>query len=153
MRRLTRRAAARVYPRAEPAFEMLTSGTTGAPKRLALTFTMIARAMVGESSEGAKQFTDATQLAPALLMFPFGNISGLYSYFPMAASGRPVVMLEKFNVAQWWDFVKRFHPKQMNLPPAGVRMVLDAGIPKEDLASLEYVGSGDDWFAHKETAA
>jgi long-chain acyl-CoA synthetase len=130
----------------EPAIEMLTSGTTGAPKRLALTFAMIARAMVGESSEGAKQFADATQLAPALLMFPFGNISGLYSYFPMAASGRPVVMLEKFNVAQWWDFVKRFRPKQMNLPPAGVRMVLDAGIPKEDLACLEYVGSGAAWL-------
>jgi long-chain acyl-CoA synthetase len=130
----------------EAAIEMLTSGTTGAPKRLALTFAMIARAMVGESSEGAKQFADATQLAPALLMFPFGNISGLYSYFPMAASGRPVVMLEKFNVAQWWEFVKRFRPKQMNLPPAGVRMVLDAGIPKEDLACLEYVGSGAAWL-------
>jgi long-chain acyl-CoA synthetase len=131
---------------AEPAIEMLTSGTTGAPKRLALSFATIARAMVGESSESAKQFPDATQLAPALLMFPFGNISGLYSYFPMAAGGRPVVLLEKFNVGQWWDFVKRFHPKQMNLPPAGVRMVLDAGIPKEDLAGIEYIGSGAAWL-------
>src|ERR1700730_5949109 len=100
----------------EPAIEMLTSGTTGAPKRLALSFAMIARAMVGENSENAKQFPDATQLAPALLIFPFGNISGLYSYFPMAAGGRPVVLLEKFNVGLWWDFVKRFRPEQMNLP-------------------------------------
>jgi acyl-coenzyme A synthetase/AMP-(fatty) acid ligase len=107
---------------------------------------MIERAMVGENSENAKQFPDATQLAPALLMFPFGNISGLYSYFPMAASGRPVVLLEKFNVGQWWDFIKRFRPTQMNLPPAGVRMVLDAGIPKEDLACLEYVNSGAAWL-------
>ena len=131
---------------AEPAIEMLTSGTTGAPKRLALGFATLARAMVGENSENAKQFPDATQLAPALLMYPFGNISGLYSYFPMAAGGRPVVMLEKFNVAQWWAFVKRFRPKQMNLPVAGVRMVLDAAIPKEDLASIEYISSGAAWL-------
>jgi long-chain acyl-CoA synthetase len=131
---------------AEPAIEMLTSGTTGAPKRLALGFTTSARAMVGESSESAKQFPDASQLAPALLMFPFGNISGLYSYFPMAAGGRPVVLLEKFNVGQWWDFVKRFRPTQMNLPPAGVRMVLDAGIPTEDLAGIEYLSSGAAWL-------
>jgi long-chain acyl-CoA synthetase len=130
----------------EPTIEMLTSGTTGAPKRLGLSFAMIARAMVGESSESTKQFPDATQLAPALLMFPFGNISGLYSYFPMAATGRPVVLLEKFNIGQWWDFVKRFRPTQMNLPPAGVRMVLDAGIPKEDLACLEYISSGAAWL-------
>jgi long-chain acyl-CoA synthetase len=130
----------------EPAIEMLTSGTTGAPKRLALSFAMIARAMVGENSENAKQFPDATQLEPALLMFPFGNISGLYSYFPMAAGGRPVVLLEKFSVAHWWDFLKRFRPTQMNLPPAGVRMVLDAGIPKEDLDSLEYISSGAAWL-------
>jgi long-chain acyl-CoA synthetase len=130
----------------EPAIEMLTSGTTGAPKRLALSFAMIARAMVGENSENAKEFPDASQLAPALLMFPFGNISGLYSYFPMAAGGRPVVLLEKFSVGQWWDFLKRFRPTQMNLPPAGVRMVLDAAIPKEDLACLQYISSGAAWL-------
>jgi long-chain acyl-CoA synthetase len=133
-------------PAAGLAIEMLTSGTTGAPKRLPLSFAMIERAMLGENSENAKEFPDATQLAPALLMFPFGNISGLYSYFPMAAGGRPVVLLEKFNVAQWWDFVKRFRPTQINLPPAGVRMVLDANVPREDLACLEYVSSGAAWL-------
>jgi acyl-CoA synthetase (AMP-forming)/AMP-acid ligase II len=131
---------------AEPAIEMLTSGTTGTPKRLALDFATIARAMLGENSENAKQFPDASELSPALMMFPFGNISGLYAYFPMAAGGRPVVLLEKFSVGQWWDFVKRFRPKQMNIPTAGVRMALDTGIPKEDLASLDYVASGAAWL-------
>jgi long-chain acyl-CoA synthetase len=128
------------------AIEMLTSGTTGAPKRIALSFAAIARSMVGESSENANSFPDATNLAPALIMFPFGNISGLYSYFPMAASGRPVVLLEKFTVEQWTDFIRRYRPQQINLPPAGVHMILDADVPVEDLSGIQYIGSGAAWL-------
>jgi long-chain acyl-CoA synthetase len=128
------------------AIEILTSGTTGAPKRIALSFVTIARSMVGESTQREQPIADGTQLAPALIMFPFGNISGLYSYFPMAASGRPVVLLEKFDVEKWIDFIRRYRPQQMNIPPAGVRMVLDANIPAEDLNSVRFIASGAAWL-------
>jgi long-chain acyl-CoA synthetase len=136
---------ARLYDSSTASIEMLTSGTTGAPKRIALSFVTIARSMVGESTQ-AQSIPDATQLAPALIMFPFGNISGLYSYFPMAASGRPVVLLEKFDAGKWTDFVRRYRPQQMNIPPAGVHMVLDANVPAEDLNSIRYISSGAAWL-------
>jgi long-chain acyl-CoA synthetase len=131
---------------APAAIEMLTSGTTGTPKRIALSFATIARSTVGESTQKAQPVADASELAPALIMFPFGNISGLYSYFPMAASGRPVVLLEKFDVEQWADFVRRYRPQHMNIPPAGVSMVLDANVPAEDLSSIQYMASGAAWL-------
>src|SRR6202011_481068 len=88
----------------------------------------------------------ATHMPPALIMFPFGNISGLYSYFPMAAGGRPVVLLERFRVEQWTDYVRRYRPQQINIPPAGVRMLLDANVPPEDLNSIRYMASGAAWL-------
>lgn len=128
------------------AIAMLTSGTTGKPKRVALSFAMIARAMVGESSEKTTALPDASGLGPALMMFPFGNISGLYSYFPMAASGQPVVLLDKFTVPEWLDFVRQYRPQRANLPPAGVRMLLDAEVPGADLQSIRYIASGAAWL-------
>ena len=128
------------------AVEMLTSGTTGTPKRLPLSFDFVARALIGESTQAAAPANLDTRLDPALMMFPFGNISGLYSYVPMAASGRPVVLLEKFSTAAWVDFVRRYRPKQMNLPTAGVRMILEAKVPAEDLSSLEFIFSGASWL-------
>jgi long-chain acyl-CoA synthetase len=138
--------AARLNDTSSAAIEMLTSGTTGTPKRIALNFVTIARSMVGESTQKAQSIPDGTQLAPALIMFPFGNISGLYSYFPMAASGRPVVLLDKFDVEKWTDFIRRYRPQQMNIPPAGVHMVLDANVPAEDLNSIRYIASGAAWL-------
>lgn len=129
-------------PSADLFIEMLTSGTTGIPKRLPLSYELIARSMLGESTEASAEEIEKPDLAPALIMFPFGNISGLYSYFPLAAIGQPVVLLEKFNLAQWCDFVKRFRPTVMNLPTAGVSMLLEAKISKEDLNSLQYLRSG-----------
>jgi long-chain acyl-CoA synthetase len=127
------------------AIEILTSGTTGAPKRLPLSYDFLARALIGETTQAAAPATGGV-IDPALMMFPFGNISGLYSYIPMAASGRPVVLLEKFSAAAWIGFVQRYRPKQMNLPPAGVRMVLNVAPPKESLSSLEFIFSGASWL-------
>src|SRR3546814_728149 len=128
-------------PLDEPGIEMLTSGTTGAPKRFAMNFDLIFRSMVGESivldkPEAGKPVT------PGLMVYPFGNISGLYTFLPIAAAGLPTVLLEKFDVAGWLDYVKTYRPKRAGLPPAGVQMVLDANIPREDLASIEAMHSG-----------
>src|SRR3546814_17495049 len=62
-------------PLDEPGIEMLTSGTTGAPKRFAMNFDLIFRSMVGESivldkPEAGKPVT------PGLMVSPFGNKIG-----------------------------------------------------------------------------
>lgn len=126
----------------KPSVEILTSGTTGPPKAVALDYEFIAREIVGKSNLPPELQGKQPDLPPALLMFPVSNISGIYSTLPPMLSGQRVVLLERFTVKGWHDFVVRFRPAVSGMPPAGVQMVLDANIPPEDLACLQALGTG-----------
>ncbi|MDB5968711.1 MAG: AMP-dependent synthetase [Hydrocarboniphaga sp.] len=118
-----------------PRIEILTSGTTGPPKQFTVSYELIAKHHIGEMK-------DLSQETPALLCFPLGNITGVYSTLPPMVKGQRGILLDRFSVAGWHDYVKRFRPTMTGLPPAGVQMVLDANIPNEDLASIRYMGTG-----------
>ena len=47
-------------------------------------------------------------------------------------------MLERFTVDGWVNAVKTHGIKRSGVQPAVIRMLLDADVPKEDLASLEF---------------
>ena len=51
-------------------------------------------------------------------------------------------LVEKFSVQTWRDAVVRHRPKVASAVPAGLRMILDANLPKEDLASLTALRTG-----------
>lgn len=121
-----------------PQIEILTSGTTGAPKPFALGYELIARHFLGGGGQGA----DLSAAPPTLLFFPLGNISGLYSTLPALLKGQRAVLLERFTVSGWHDYVVRYRPQASGLPPAGVQMVLNARIPVADLACLRRLGTG-----------
>ncbi|AXQ30713.1 AMP-dependent synthetase [Solimonas sp. K1W22B-7] len=121
---------------AQPQIEILTSGTTGPPKAFTISYELIARHLVGAPA------SDLSTLSPTLLFFPLGNISGIYSTLPALLRGQRAVLLERFSVAGWHDYVRRYRPKVSGLPPAGVQMVLDANIPVADLASIRRLGTG-----------
>ncbi|MDR3417230.1 MAG: fatty acid--CoA ligase family protein [Nevskia sp.] len=130
-------------PRGEPAageaaprIEILTSGTTGAPKPFAVSYELIARHFLGAPAG------DLSSAPPTLLFFPLGNISGLYSTLPPLLKGQRAVLLERFTVAGWHDYLVRYRPQASGLPPAGVQMVLEANIPPADLACLRRLGTG-----------
>lgn len=128
-------------PLAEPGIEMLTSGSTGPPKRFLMNYDLIFRSMVGESTVLEESAPDAAAV-PNLMIYPFGNISGLYTFLPVAAAGLPTLLLEKFSVEGWLDFVTTWRPTRTGLPPAGIQMVLDADIPPHALAGIEAIHSG-----------
>lgn len=119
----------------QASIEILTSGTTGPPKRFKVSYELIARHHIGAMQ-------DLSQQAPALLCFPLGNITGVYSTIPPLVKGQRVVMLDRFSISGWHDYVKRYRPTASGMPPAGVQMLLDADIPREDLASLRGLGTG-----------
>ncbi len=127
---------------AEPKLQILTSGTTGPPKHVSISYEMIAKHIVGFNVTYTNPDEDVSALPPALLYFPFGNISGVYSLLPPLLKGHPSVLLDRFNIAEWHAYVVRHRPRRATLPPAGVRMILDADIPREDLASVESIGTG-----------
>ena len=52
------------------------------------------------------------------------------------------MLLERFTVSDWHEHMLRYRPQISGLPPAGVQMVLDADIPRADLASIRSLGTG-----------
>jgi len=119
-----------------PRLEILTSGTTGPPKPFGISYELITRHHL------AGPVADLSSAPPTLLFFPLGNITGIYSTLPPLLKGQRAVLLERFSVAGWHDHLVRYRPEAGGLPPAGVQMVLEANIPREDLACLRRLGTG-----------
>ena len=127
------------------AIEMLTSGTTGAPKRIALPYENLARSIEAlvHYGPGAKDDNHARlRTAVSILFAPLSHISGSWGVIESAASGRRLAVLEQFKVDAWLDLVRRHRPRFASLPPTCMRMVLDSDANKEDLASLKAVRAG-----------
>lgn len=126
-------------PTPDIAFELLSSGTTGAPKRVPLSWSTFASA-----TDDAKHAYagSATVDFPQVMTQPLGNVSGIAYLAPPLAYGQRIVLMEKFDPVQWGELMREHRPGRTSIPPAGVRMVLDAGVPKENLASLALIGVG-----------
>jgi acyl-CoA synthetase (AMP-forming)/AMP-acid ligase II len=125
--------------------EMLSSGTTGKPKRIPLKRDAFNKSFVGAMSyEKGRKADDPAQLRPGttILSNPMTHIGGLWGALTCIAGGRKACLLEKFSVESWRDAIVRHRPKVAGAVPAGLRMILDADIPKEDLSSLVALRTG-----------
>lgn len=120
------------------AVEMLTSGTTGTPKRVPLKAHTLERGILD-----AAVYDNRTSTEPQLrsgvqiLNAPFAHISGVFALFNGIAAGRKLCLLDHFTVADWLDAVSRHRPPVTSAPPAALRMILDAKVPKEAISSLK----------------
>ncbi|MEY2928393.1 MAG: hypothetical protein RL367_2870, partial [Pseudomonadota bacterium] len=128
-----------------PGIALLTSGTTGAPKHFHMSYPVVRRALIRET--GMPDLASKVSGIPpgetmSLQSLPFGNIGGLYAYLPHALARHQMTMLEKFTLDGWLAYIRAWRPKSGGLPPAAVRMVLDANVPAEDLASIRFISSG-----------
>lgn len=135
------RGAFPAAPQGARGIEILTSGTTGPPKLFPVTYEMIATHLVRADAALAAP-DDLAAAPPTLLYFPLGNISGLYTTLPSLLRGQRAVLLDRFTIEGWHDYVVRFRPTHSGIPPAAMQMLLDADIPAEDLASIRTMGLG-----------
>jgi acyl-CoA synthetase (AMP-forming)/AMP-acid ligase II len=127
------------------AVEMLTSGTTGPPKRIPMRRTTLEEAVFGAARfEKGRGEGDAPRLRKGvqLVMAPFSHIGGLFALLNAIAAGRSMALLPKFTVEGFRHAVKRYAIKAASTPPAALKMIYDADVPKEDLASLMAFRSG-----------
>lgn len=137
-------------PQTQPqvAVQVLTSGTTGTPKRIPLGFETLQQAMDDlevmladvERPAGATEPPEARP--PILLFHPLANISGLYLALYAGVIGRTVQLFERFRVEDWVAAVERHRPRLLWLPPAAIRMVVDAEVPAERLRGAVAMRSG-----------
>lgn len=127
------------------AIEMLTSGTTGRPKRVPLgtaafeaSFAEIARL------EKRRELAEQPQLRSGVTMVanPLTHIGGIYGCIGALLVGRKMVLLEKFTVASWVDTVRRHRLRVAGAVPSAIRMLLEAEIDPADLSSLTAIISG-----------
>jgi acyl-CoA synthetase (AMP-forming)/AMP-acid ligase II len=119
---------------------MMTSGTTGRPKRVELTYDRMAAAFraAGLALDDEPRLRSGTDILWASL----AHISGLYFAVAQVMAGRGVALLEKFEVGAWAELVRRHRPGYVRLAPTALRMVLQAGVPAETLQGVRAVGSG-----------
>lgn len=120
---------------------MMTSGTTGKPKRVALSYEQLTASFLAAGTR-----LDGGDVTPrrgvAILWSPLVHISGLYFVLDHLLEGRPFALMERFNVADWVDLVREHRPGYLRLPPAAIRMVLSADVPVDTFSSVRAVGAG-----------
>ncbi len=125
------------------AVEMLTSGTTGPPKRVPLTHETLFRVLVGAKHYERNQQTDLRLRSGVVVVnSPLVHLGGLFRVLQCVNDGRSFCLLERFGLEQWVDAVRRHRPSTVSLVPAALRTVLDADLDPADLASVRSVVSG-----------
>ena len=122
---------------ASAGIHILTSGTTGPPKRIPVRTQMLHHTVLS-MTVGQNPSPDDP---PELVYWPFGSI-GVCQLLTGPYVGKRTVLLEKFTVDEWVRAVKTYKIRRNGVQPAIVRMLLDADVAMEDLASLEYLAGG-----------
>jgi acyl-CoA synthetase (AMP-forming)/AMP-acid ligase II len=125
------------------AVRMLTSGTTGAPKRIELGFDLLERVLSGAKYYERDRATDLRlRSGVAIINAPLVHVGGVFRTLQCVNDGRAFCLLERFSVDGWNDAVRRHRPKTASLVPAALRMVLEADLDAAELASIRSVVCG-----------
>jgi len=130
-------------PAARPgvAVRMLTSGTTGPPKRIDLSYDMLARSVMGPQPERAPAPTELRR-GVAIVNSPLVHIGGVFRVLQCVAEARSFVLLERFELNAWAEAVRKHRPRTVSLVPAALRAVLHSDLPPADLESIRAVTCG-----------
>lgn len=133
---LERRDESRQHAAVEPgvALSILTSGTTGPPKRQAIKTPVLERTVFSVTS-GEKAPAGAP---PEFAYWQFGGI-GVCQLVAGVHNARRIVMLERFTVDGFVHAIRTHGIKRSGVQPAVIRMLLDADVPREALSSLDFL--------------
>ncbi len=119
------------------AVTVLSSGTTGPPKRTPVSHEYLER-MLGRSAPPDPD----TQVGAVINSLPLVSIGGLLGLITAVWRGRPIALMERFDVHKWTTLIAEYRPRRIGAPPAVLQMVLDASIPREVFESVESFQTG-----------
>jgi long-chain acyl-CoA synthetase len=128
------------------AVRMLTSGTTGTPKRVDLRYESIAAEMTSVIRSTRQRDANApAELSNgvAILWNPILHIGGMRSLIQSLVEGRAISLLERFDVHAWAGAVREHRPRAISLVPTALRMVYEADLPRDAFAGVKacFVGT------------
>jgi long-chain acyl-CoA synthetase len=133
-------------PDADVGVYMLTSGTTGTPKRIPLTRSRILKTLEGAAKQFERNRTldDEPVLRKSVMIHQnsLTHVAGLWGLINGVMGGFRICMLDKFNLEEWRRAIATHRPKTASLPPSAVRMLLESDVTKEELSSLIALRSG-----------
>ena len=117
---------------------MYTSGTTGRPKGVMLTYGDFVAYVCGNS-----ELADGTPRGAALLCVPLYHIAGVTSMMTSFFTGRTLVILRQFDPAVWLATVQRERITHAFLVPTMLKRILDhPDFSPDACSSLEVLGYG-----------
>jgi long-chain acyl-CoA synthetase len=123
----------------DAAVTVSTSGTTGPPKRLGVTWEAFAE--IGGGSADLDR-APTSRRGAVIVAVPLTTLGGLLAVSRLVFGGRPMSLLERFDVHAWAGLVKRHRPKLIGAPPPVVKMILDAAITADHFEGVSaYVTS------------
>ncbi|MGU3500773.1 class I adenylate-forming enzyme family protein [Mycobacterium sp. C31M] len=123
-------------PPLDGALAILTSGTTGPPKRFTVRADVLQHTVFSVTGGQA-----APGEPPELVYWPLGGIGGVCQLITGIYVGKRMVLHERFDLPAWVAAVRTHGLQRVGVQPAVVRMLLDADLDPVDLASLRYVMS------------
>ncbi|MFC4593184.1 class I adenylate-forming enzyme family protein [Sphingobium tyrosinilyticum] len=117
--------------------EVLSSGTTGTPKRIPMPLKLLERAVM--SAPGAESGN-----APSVQIniWPLGGVGGVCLLTGAAVNNTPLVLMERFTVDGLVDALRRHRPDTLGLNPTAIAMIMDADVSPEDMESVKSVSGG-----------
>lgn len=122
------------------ALEMLTSGTTGAPKRVQIGPLQLEKSL---NAGGLPPAQDRLLRSGTNVVYtPLVHISGMWGSIAPLYAGRRIALLPKFSLEPWLQLVEEHRPRSSSAVPAVIRAILAAEVAPERLASLQAVTSG-----------
>ncbi len=117
---------------------MYTSGTTGRPKGVMLTYDDFVAYVCGNT-----ELADGTPRGSVLLCVPLHHIAGVTTMMTSFFTGRRLVILRQFDPTMWLETVQRERITHAFLVPTMLKRVVDhADFGRYDCRSLEVLAYG-----------
>src|SRR5262249_12015999 len=107
---------------------LLTSGTTGAPKRIPVTYADLDARFVDRRPSHGGGTTNS---------LPLVSVGGFFGVIGAAMRQRPIAVMDRFDVWKWADLIREHKPRRIGAPPAVIPMILSEDVPKEYFESVE----------------
>jgi acyl-CoA synthetase (AMP-forming)/AMP-acid ligase II len=125
------------------AIRMLTSGTTGPPKRVDLSYRMLETVFQGAKFYESKGNHDVRLRSGVVIVSaPLAHLGGVFRTLQAVLDGRRVALLDRFEVESWVALVRKHRPKSVSLVPTALKMVLEAQVDPEVFSSVQSVVCG-----------